>query len=271
MSAGTDAGLSLSQLDARSDTVAAALVDSGVRPGDPGVWPLTGRGSGRGHPGRARRRRVRPAGHEPSGGTADYYVTDSAVSVIVTDASTDGHPLWEATAGRARRLDLADLTAREAVAVLASGCGAADSLAYVIYTWVDGTTQGGRDHPSKRTDLCSAPRPTSTAVRRRVDDVPFVRIRLLGLGAVGAGDRWWPVRDRRPRHGARPSPPGRTRSRTTRDGTESDPVGLLPVHRRPQPPARADRPCDMWCSAVRRSVPSACGAGGNCSRATRPA
>ena len=31
----TDAGPSYSQLDARSDTVAAALVDSGVRPGDP--------------------------------------------------------------------------------------------------------------------------------------------------------------------------------------------------------------------------------------------
>ena len=64
----------------------------------------------------------------------DYYVTDSAVSVIVTDASTDGHPLWEATAGRARRLDLADLTAREAVAVPLPVAVQPDSLAYVIYT-----------------------------------------------------------------------------------------------------------------------------------------
>ena len=136
VSAGTDAGLSYSQLDARSDTVAAALVDSGVRPGDP-VGVATDRSvdlavailgvlkAGAGYV---------PLDMSYPVARLDYYVTDSAVSVIVTDASTDGHPLWEATAGRARRLDLADLTAREAVAVPLPVAVQPDSLAYVIYT-----------------------------------------------------------------------------------------------------------------------------------------
>ena len=68
-------------------------------------------------------------------GRLQHIVSDSGVSVVLTDTSTDGHPLWDALGADVVVADIGEVAQAAAssstpVAVLP------DSRAYVIYTSV---------------------------------------------------------------------------------------------------------------------------------------
>ena len=67
--------------------------------------------------------------------------------------------------------------------------------AYVIYTsGSTGTPKGVVDHPPERRAAVRRDRtPVPLRRRRRLDAVPFVRLRLLGLGDLGRAPAWRPL------------------------------------------------------------------------------
>ncbi|QHN32050.1 amino acid adenylation domain-containing protein [Gordonia amarae] len=128
--------LTYAQLDECSAAVAAALVTSGVRQGD-----LVGIATARSVDLAVAILGVLKAGagYVPLDVTNPvdrlaYLVTDSEVSVVLTDSAAAGHPLWDAVNDRVRCLDIADLGRPAPGGITLAITVHPDSLAYVIYT-----------------------------------------------------------------------------------------------------------------------------------------
>ena len=101
-----------------------------------------------------------------------------------------------------------------------------EQLAYVIYT--SGST--GRPKGVGVTHANLARLFDSTAAlfdfgpRRRLDAIPFARLRLLGVGAVRRAGAWWPARRRPVLDNAQTGCAAAPAARAARDGVEPDAV-----------------------------------------------
>ncbi|WP_159067541.1 non-ribosomal peptide synthetase [Gordonia iterans] len=128
--------VSYAELDSRSDAVAAGLVAAGVRAGD-----LVGLATAR-----SVDLPVAILGVLKAGGAylpldvtnpverLSYIVGDAGVSVVLTDASTQGHELWSAVGAGVAVLDVDRVIVENAGASFTSVSVPSSSRAYVIYT-----------------------------------------------------------------------------------------------------------------------------------------
>ncbi len=128
--------LSYAELDAASDAVAAGLVAAGVRPGD-----LVGLATARSVNLVASIVGVLKAGaaYLPLDttnpvGRLHFIIADAGVSVILADASTQGHDLWSGVGGAVRVLDADALVTEGNRAGFTAMTVSPASRAYVIYT-----------------------------------------------------------------------------------------------------------------------------------------
>ena len=135
-----------------------------------------------------------------------------------------------------------------------------------LHLGLDRAAQGRGGHAPQRGAACSRrPRPWfGFGGADVVDAVPLLRVRLLGLGAVGGAaarrPRWWWCRTRSAaRRGEFLRPAGRRAG----DGAQPDAVGLLPADAggRAGPGPAGPRRCAAWSSAARRWTWAGCGRG----------